>query len=69
MLIGRKPTIVEGIEYAQRVIDGSCSILILIDNKIYAARRPLRPHSGDSRGEARRFRGHNGDHRFPEPRL
>lgn len=38
MLIGRKPTIVEGIEYAQKVIDGSCSILILIDNKIYAAR-------------------------------
>ena len=31
--------------------------------------RPLRPHSGDSRGKARRFRGHNGDHRFPEPRL
>ena len=38
MLIDRKDSIVDGIEYAQKVIDGSCSILVLINNKIYAAR-------------------------------
>ena len=38
MLIDRKESIVDGIEYAQKVIDGSCSILVLINNKIYAAR-------------------------------
>lgn len=38
MLIDRGSTIVEGIEYAQKVIDGSCSLLILINNRIYAAR-------------------------------
>lgn len=37
-LINEKPSFVEGIEYAQQQIDGSCSILILADGKIYAAR-------------------------------
>ncbi len=37
-LINKKETIAEGIEYAQNMIDGSCSILILKDNTIYAAR-------------------------------
>ena len=38
MLINRKNSIVDGIEYAQRVIDGSCSLLLLIGERIYAAR-------------------------------
>ena len=38
MLICSKNTLVEGIEYAQKVIEGSCSLLILLDKKIYAAR-------------------------------
>ena len=38
MLICRKDTIIEGIKYAQEVIKGSCSILLLIGDTIYAAR-------------------------------
>lgn len=38
MLICRKDTITEGISYAQEVIDGSCSILLLIGDRIFAAR-------------------------------
>ena len=38
MLISRSNTISGGIEYAQRVIDGSCSMLILKKDRIYAAR-------------------------------
>ena len=38
MLICSRDTLVEGIEYAQRVIDGSCSILVLLNGAIYAAR-------------------------------
>ena len=38
MLINRKKTLVDGIRYAQNVIDGSCSILLLIEGRIYAAR-------------------------------
>ena len=37
-LICRKDSLVSGIEYAQRVIDGSCSILILYGGGIIAAR-------------------------------
>ena len=37
-LICRKDTIASGIEYAQRVIDGSCSIMILACGKVFAAR-------------------------------
>lgn len=37
-LINRQDNIVCGIEYAQKVIDGSCSILILHNQSIYAAR-------------------------------
>ncbi len=37
-LICRKDSLVSGIEYAQKVIDGSCSILILASGKLYAAR-------------------------------
>ncbi len=37
-LISRRDNIAAGIEYAQTVIDGSCSILLLFQNKIYAAR-------------------------------
>ena len=38
MLINRKETLVEGIRYAQHMIDGSCSILVLIEGRVYAAR-------------------------------
>ena len=38
MLISRGNTIAAGIEYAQKVIDGSCSFLILRNGKLYAAR-------------------------------
>ena len=38
MLISRSNSMVAGIEYAQKVIDGSCSILVLSGNRIYAAR-------------------------------
>ncbi|MCQ2378247.1 MAG: amidophosphoribosyltransferase [Victivallaceae bacterium] len=38
MLICRKDNFVEGIEYAQKVIDGSCSMLVLAGGRIYAAR-------------------------------
>ncbi len=38
MLICRKDSIVEGIEYAQKVISGSCSLLLLTRDCIYAAR-------------------------------
>ena len=37
-LINMKTTVEEGISYAQEVIDGSCSVLLMIDNVIYAAR-------------------------------
>ena len=37
-LINSKPTLVEGIRYAQEVIDGSCTILMLFDDCIVAAR-------------------------------
>ncbi len=37
-LINRGDTILAGIEYAQKVIDGSCSILILFKDSLYAAR-------------------------------
>ncbi|MBQ7206958.1 MAG: amidophosphoribosyltransferase [Lentisphaeria bacterium] len=38
MLICRKDSIVDGIIYAQETIEGSCSILLLIGDRIYAAR-------------------------------
>ncbi len=37
-LINRGDTILAGIEYAQKVIDGSCSILLMFQNTLYAAR-------------------------------
>ena len=37
-LINIKPTVEEGIAYAQEVIDGSCSVLLMLDNTLYAAR-------------------------------
>ncbi|MCP3966036.1 MAG: amidophosphoribosyltransferase [Lentisphaerae bacterium] len=37
-LINRKDSIVEGIQFAQEMIEGSCSILLMVDNCIYAAR-------------------------------
>ena len=37
-LINLKPTIVEGLEYAQEMIKGSMSVLLLLQDKIYAAR-------------------------------
>ena len=40
-LINRCDTIVEGIQYAQKVIDGSCSLLILLGDSIFAARDRL----------------------------
>ena len=38
MLICSKNSLTEGIEYAQKVIEGSCSLLVLLNKKIYAAR-------------------------------
>ena len=38
MLIGMGNSIKEGIEYAQSCIKGSCSMLVLTDHAIYAAR-------------------------------
>ncbi|MCQ2353049.1 MAG: amidophosphoribosyltransferase [Victivallaceae bacterium] len=38
MLICRKDTFAAGLEYAQKVIDGSCSILLLTEKSVYAAR-------------------------------
>ena len=38
MLICRKHNIVEGLEYAQKIISGSCSILVLTKDAVYAAR-------------------------------
>lgn len=40
-LINHKPTFAEGIEYAQSMIEGSCSILIMNDGEIYASRDRL----------------------------
>lgn len=37
-LINQKPTLVEGIAFAQRLIEGSCSILVMYKHKLYAAR-------------------------------
>ena len=37
-LINRKSSIVEGIAYAQEKIEGSCSMLVMADHGIYAAR-------------------------------
>ena len=37
-LINNKPTLVEGIRYAQEVTDGSCTILMLFEDCIVAAR-------------------------------
>ena len=41
VLINRKDTIAEGIKYAQSLIDGSMSMLLLTENGIYAARDRL----------------------------
>ncbi len=38
MLICCKTTILEGIQHAQRVIDGSCSMLVMHEGRLYAAR-------------------------------
>ena len=38
VLISRSNSIAAGIEYAQRVIDGSCSLMMLFNDRIYAAR-------------------------------
>ena len=38
MLISRSNSVAAGMEYAQKVIDGSCSMLILRNDRIYAAR-------------------------------
>lgn len=40
-LINGQPTIVEGIRYAQKVIKGSCSLMLLTNDGIYAARDRL----------------------------
>jgi amidophosphoribosyltransferase len=40
-LINQKDDLVEGIRYAQSVIDGSCTILLLTDNGLIAARDRL----------------------------
>ncbi len=40
-LINREASFEDGIEYAQRVIEGSCSLLLLTDHCIYAARDRL----------------------------
>ena len=40
-LINQKSTFEEGIQYAQEMIEGSCSILLLTDKGIYAARDSL----------------------------
>ncbi len=40
-LINHQPTIEEGIQYAQQQIQGSCSLLLLTDHCIYAARDRL----------------------------
>jgi amidophosphoribosyltransferase len=40
-LIDRQDTIVDGIRHAQQVIDGSCSLLLLTDEALYAARDRL----------------------------
>jgi amidophosphoribosyltransferase len=40
-LINRENSFIEGIEYAQQVIKGSCSLLLLTDGAIYAARDRL----------------------------
>lgn len=37
-LINAKPTIAEGLAFAQEKIDGSCSVLLLHDQSVYAAR-------------------------------
>ena len=41
MLINSQPSIEKGIEFAQEKIDGSCSLLVMIENSIYAARDAL----------------------------
>ena len=40
-LINKKDSLVEGIRYAQEVIDGSCTILLLTDHGLIAARDRL----------------------------
>jgi len=40
-LIDRQPTFEQGIQYAQGCIEGSCSILLLTENGVYAARDSL----------------------------
>jgi amidophosphoribosyltransferase len=40
-LINRQRTLVEGIQYAQKVIKGSCSLMLITDDAIYAARDRL----------------------------
>ena len=38
MLICRRDSVISGLEYVQKVVDGSCSILILMGDRVYAAR-------------------------------
>ncbi|MBN1653356.1 MAG: amidophosphoribosyltransferase [Deltaproteobacteria bacterium] len=40
-LINRQSNLVEGIQYAQSMIEGSCSLMLLTDSAIYAARDRL----------------------------
>lgn len=53
-LINRKATIAEGIRYAQSVIEGSMSILILVPEGIYAARDKMGRTPGRARKKGER---------------
>ena len=54
-LICRKDSYVEGIRYAQELVDGSLTLLIMTKDGIYAARGSLRAHAPYDRA-ARRMR-------------
>lgn len=68
-LINEASTFEEGIRNAQDRIEGSCSLLLLTEDGIYAARDKLGRTPRHRQKRRRSVRGHIRDHRPAEPRL
>ena len=68
-LINRENSFAEGIRCAQEAIEGSCSLLLLTDDAIYAARDRLGRTPVVIGRKPGAYRRHPGDLRLAEPGL
>ena len=50
-LINQKSSLIEGIRYAQDVIEGSMTMLVMTPGRYLCGQRPIRPYSTDPRKE------------------